>query len=266
MTEKTQRNEQEALIGQGRGFSEFVVYVDESGDHSLTSIDSDYPVFVLAFCIFYKKHYLSHVVPQLQQLKFNYFGHDLVILHEHEIRKEKGDFTTFKSRADKNQFLTYLSDIIDGSNFIMASCVIEKNKIRNPEGIGNPYHIALKHCLETLYELVTEKGQQELDTHVIVERRGKKEDSELELEFRRICDGENKYQRNLPFKIRMASKTSNSAGLQLADLVARPIGRHVLDPVQGNRAFDILKKKFYCEGGRCAVGKGYDQWGLKYFP
>ena len=31
-----------------RVFSDYVVYVDESGDHSLTSIDADYPVFVLA--------------------------------------------------------------------------------------------------------------------------------------------------------------------------------------------------------------------------
>ena len=52
------------------------------------------------------------------------------------------------------------------------------------------------------------------------------------------------------FKIRMANKTSNSAGLQLADLVARPIGRHVLDSEQSNRAFEVLKTKFYCKGGR----------------
>ena len=33
-------------------FSDFMVYVDESGDHSLTSIDKNYPIFVLAFCVF----------------------------------------------------------------------------------------------------------------------------------------------------------------------------------------------------------------------
>lgn len=251
---------------QQHGFSDFIVYVDESGDHGITAIDKEYPVFVLAFCIFYKRHYLHNVVPQLQQLKFDYFGHDLVILHEHEIRKEKGDFTSFKSREEKVQFLTRLTDIIERSNFILASCVIEKNKVRSPMEIGNLYHVALKHCLETLYDLMIEKNQQQLLTHVIVERRGQKEDNELELEFRRICDGENKYQHQLPFKIRMAAKASNSAGLQLADLVARPIGRHVLNPQQLNRAFDILKSKFYCEGGRCAVGEGFDQWGLKHFP
>ncbi len=38
-------------------FSDYIIYVDESGDHSLESIDKEYPVFVLAFCIFNKKIY-----------------------------------------------------------------------------------------------------------------------------------------------------------------------------------------------------------------
>tara|TARA_Y100001949_G_C15877492_1_gene282281 strand:+ start:126 stop:326 length:201 start_codon:yes stop_codon:yes gene_type:complete len=64
----------------------------------------------------------------------------------------------------------------------------------------------------------------------------------------------------------MASKASNSAGLQLADLVARPIGRYVIDPKQSNRAFDVLKKKFFCEGGRECVGADFEDRGLKRFP
>ncbi|MDH1620068.1 DUF3800 domain-containing protein [Pseudomonas sp. o96-267] len=31
-------------------FSKYVVYVDESRDHGLESIDPNYPVFVLTFC------------------------------------------------------------------------------------------------------------------------------------------------------------------------------------------------------------------------
>ena len=34
---------------------------------------------------------------------------------------------------------------------------------------------------------------------------------------------------------------TNSVGLQLVDLVARPIGRYVYQPDQANRAFEILK-------------------------
>lgn len=73
-------------------FSDFIVYADESGDHSLLKIDRNYPVFVLAFCIFRKKDYMSKAVPAVQKIKFDFFGHDMVVFHERDIRKEKGQF------------------------------------------------------------------------------------------------------------------------------------------------------------------------------
>ena len=69
-------------------FSSYIVYVDESGDSSLEKIDKGYPVFVLAFCVFHKRYYAEQLVPEVQGLKFNYFGHDMIILHEKEIRKK----------------------------------------------------------------------------------------------------------------------------------------------------------------------------------
>jgi hypothetical protein len=33
-------------------FSNFIVYVDESGDHGMQTVDPNYPLFVLAFCVF----------------------------------------------------------------------------------------------------------------------------------------------------------------------------------------------------------------------
>jgi hypothetical protein len=248
-------------------YSNYIVYVDESGDHGMETLDANYPMFVLAFCVFHKRHYSEKVVPALHKFKFNHFGHDLVVLHEHEIRKEKGDFTFFQSRQHKNDFISELTSIIEVSNFILMSCVIDKGKLRarNMADI-NPYHIALGFCLETLYEFMCEKKQQNLMTHVIVERRGKKEDNELELVFRRMCDGENRLNKSLPFQVCFGDKKVNSAGLQLADLVARPIGMQTLKPNQENRAFMSLKKKFYCDGGRENVGNGFENWGLKIYP
>jgi Protein of unknown function (DUF3800) len=248
-------------------FSNFVVYVDESGDHGMQTLDPNYPIFVLALCVFYKRHYSEKVVPALHKFKFNHFGHDLVVLHEHEIRKEKGAFK-FLSRADREAFVGELHTIIEGSNFILISCVIDKEKLLADKTAlpPNPYHVALTFCLETLYEFMQEKNQDDALTHVVVECRGPKEDNELELEFRRICDGANRLGKRLPFEIVFADKKTNADGLQLADLVARPIGLSVLRPKQENRAFDVLKRKFFCAGGRANVGNGYEGWGLKLFP
>ncbi len=248
-------------------FSDFIVYVDESGDHSLQSIDAKYPVFVLAFCVFHKRYYSETVVSALQKFKFNQFGHDIILLHEREIRKAEGAFSGLQKAEDKRLFLGSLTGIIEHSNFVLMSCVIDKNGLRSKLGSGgNAYNIALGFCLETLFEFLKEKNQHGRQTHVVVERRGPKEDDELELEFRRVCDGANKLDSSLPFNIIFADKRVNSAGLQFADLVARPIGLSVVRPHQDNRAFDVLKRKFFCAGGRATVGKNYDGWGLKVYP
>ena len=248
-------------------FSDYIVYVDESGDHGMLNLDPNYPLFVLAFCIFHKKHYSEVVVPKLQTFKFKHFGHDLIILHENEIRKERAPFNVFTSKAQKEEFLVELTDIIEGVNFVLVTSVIEKARMRQRYGLEtNLYHIALGFGLERIYRFLLEKNQSECLTHILVEKRGKKEDEELELEFRRICGGANWFNESLPFDVRFADKKTNSAGLQFADLVARPVGMSVLRPKQDNRAFDVLKQKFYCKGGRQNSGQKYEGWGLKRFP
>ncbi|MEI2677852.1 MAG: DUF3800 domain-containing protein [Burkholderiaceae bacterium] len=253
--------------GATRRFSDYVVYVDESGDHALASVDRDYPVFVLALCIFHKRHYSEKIIPAVEKLKFNYFGHDSVVLHENEIRKQKGPFAFLAQRAVRDQFMAQLSSIMDASNFILIAGVVDKARLPKSEGAAsNPYHIALGICLEALRSFLAEKQQDQLKTHVVVECRGKKEDAELELEFRRICDGSNSGGRPLPFDIVFADKKTNLAGLQLADLVARPIGINYLRPAQENKAFELLKSKFYCAGGRQRLGCDFENVGLIVHP
>jgi len=247
-------------------FGNYIVYVDESGDHGLVSVNPQYPVFVLAFCVFHKGHYTEKVVTAIERFKFRHFGHDSIVLHEHEIRKETGAFK-FNDRAHKHAFLDELTGVIEESRFILISCVIDKRKLRErQQADSNPYHLALGFCLETLHELMAEKGQQDFPTHVVMECRGSKEDRDLELEFRRICDGENRWGRRLPFRIVLADKKTNSSGLQLADLVARPIGLSILRPGQENRAFEVLRHKFFCRGGRRRTASDYEGWGLKVHP
>jgi len=222
--ETPHRSAPKPMVRRDRPFGKYIVYVDESGDHGMSSIDKDYPIFVLAFCIFHKGHYAEKVVPALEAFKFKHFGHDQVVLHEHEIRKEKGAFRNFPNRAAKNSFLNDLTTIVKDSHFILASCVIDKHRLRTTtDDPDNLYHIALMHCVLSLYDFLVEKGEHEQLTHVVVECRGAKEDKELELEFRRICDGKNPLGIQLPFEVLFADKKVMSSGLQLADLVARPV-------------------------------------------
>ena len=225
-------------------FSDFIVYVDESGDHGLKSMDATYPVFVLAFCVFSKIEYVKVITPKLQEFKFRYFGHDMVVLHEHDIRKPKGPYAILFDPDIRKSFLEDLSAIISDSKFQIIATFIHKETFHRKHGDGdNLYNVAVRSCLKRLYRVLSAHGQEDRITNVIFEQRGKKEDNELELEFRRVCDTENPSGVALPFSIVLASKQINSCGLQLADLVARPIGRKCLKPEQENRAYDILEQK-----------------------
>jgi hypothetical protein len=240
--------------------SDYIIYVDESGDHNLESIDQNFPVFVLAFCIFNKQEYIDVAVPSLKQHKFNVFGHDAVVLHEREIRKQEGAFSSLLiNRAAQDEYCEQLNDLMLKTPMKIIAAVIDKHKLKNKYiSPGNPYHLALGFCLERASYFLRGREQQDKLTHVIVERRGKKEDKELELEFYRITTPDEKQYSGLnynlggtPFKIHFISKEANMAGIQLADLIARPIGRWRMNPAQPNRAMSIIR------------GKGFD---VKTFP
>jgi len=125
-------------------FSNYIVYVDESGDHGVERIDPDYPVLVLAFCVFHKRHDAHTVVAEIESLKFRHFGHDIVVLHEHDIRTEKGSFL-FGGRQEKERFLDELTGVIEAGNFILISCVIRKGQLVGlaTGGSGRPTYWAV---------------------------------------------------------------------------------------------------------------------------
>lgn len=225
--------------------SDYIVYVDESGDHSLESINPRYPLFVLSFCIFEKIHYAHVVTPALRMLKFATFGHDMVVLHEQDIRKKLGAFSKL-SKEPREAFLDALSTLMAQCNFTVIPIVIDKYAIKT-HGLDpiHVYHLAMRLGLETIHQLLMNYGQHTRLTHVVFEARGQKEDAELELEFRRVCDYNNFIKQRLPFEIVISDKRTNSEGLQFADIMARPIGLSVLKPEQPNRAFTILRDKLY---------------------
>lgn len=242
-------------------YSDYIIYVDESGDHSLESIDPEYPVFVLSFCIFRKSEYAERVTPAIRQLKFATFGHDMVVLHESDIRRKKGAFSRL-SKAPRESFLNRLTDIIGAADFQLVAVVIDKRKLKDRYSKpAHPYHLALEFGLERIYRLLRDAGQDDALTYVVCEARGTREDAELELEFRRIRDGANYFHKPLPFDLIVADKKTNSEGLQLADLTARPIGLTVLRPGQENRAAAVLEGKFYLDRSGNKLGMG-----LKVFP
>jgi hypothetical protein len=202
--------------------------------------------------VFRKRHYVQKIVPGIQTLKFDWFGHDDVVLHERDIRKKTTPFE-FLNRLDAFElFMRELNSILAAARIAIVASVIDKRRLKDEYLFhDNPYHLALGFCVENVFQFLEKRGQGDRTTHFIFERRGAKEDRDLELEFRRTTDGQNTMARKLTnFEIRFVDKKANSAGMQLADLTARPIGLRVIKPTQSNRAFDLVERKLVSGSGK----------------
>ena len=222
-------------------FSEYIIFADESGDHGITSINPENPVFVLAFCIFRKTDYITIVKQAVAKLKIDFWGHDLVVLHNHEIRKSIGEFVFLFDEETRRIFLHALNEMIRSIPFSIAATAIDKRYLSKIPNSSNPYLLALGSCLEQTLDFLRNQQQLQQLTHIIVESRGKPEDRDLGLAFDQIAA--RMHPEHYPIDLRFASKQTNSSGLQIADLVAHPIARHIVKRDQPNKAFDIVKEK-----------------------
>ncbi|MGD0664514.1 MAG: DUF3800 domain-containing protein [Rhabdochlamydiaceae bacterium] len=237
-------------------FSEYIIFVDESGDHGMTSINPENPVFVLAFCIIKKADYCSIVKRMITKLKLDFWGHDLAILHSHDIRRSKGDFAFLFNEEKRSVFLNALHETIKTIPFYIVATAIDKRLHKNNESNPrNPYLLALGFCLDCALRFLETDNQLKYLTHIIVESRGQVEDQELEAAFRKISDQAGE---RYPFDIKFASKKINSIGLQIADLVAHPIAKHVTNG-KPNKAFEVVREKLFGY-------PEYDEIGLKVYP
>ena len=230
------------------GFSDYVVFADESGDHGMAAIDPQFPVFSLVFCVFRKDAYTEQVEPAVRSLKFRYFGHDAVVLHEREIRKQEPPFDFLRGDpAVRAAFFEDLNQIMAAIPMYAYASVILKDRLRdryaNP---WNPYEVAMHFCMEKLCRRLILDGQRGRSVHVLFESRGKIEDRNLELEFRRIAANRSQWGwRRVDFSVCdfepvFVSKAANMAGHQITDLIARPLALRALKPDQPNRAADTI--------------------------
>jgi hypothetical protein len=249
-----------------------IMFIDESGDHNLDpkKIDSSYPIFVLTGCIFDEDYYKKTVVPAFKKLKKDFFGDSNIILHTAEmIRPSKSKEKRFMKLAQKEfrvKFYDSLNKLLDQTRFALAVCVIKKHDQWEEYGISalDPYLLSFNSLLNRF----TFQIQSPEHGIIVAEKRGGALDNQLDIAWLNAKVSGTNLVRGKEIKerienLKMFSKLENDIGLQIADLIASPIGRIVqgLKKKPGHEIdFDIIKKKLI---GKNEKDKDY---GLTIFP
>lgn len=241
----------------------YYFFFDESGDHGLSKIDPGFPVFVLTGVLFRKDHYIeagNHIIALKQKL----WPGKKVIFHSSDIRKCEKEFVILFDPEIKKEFYNSFNKIITEQHYTVIAAGVRKILYNERYGkIGEDvYQVSLSYIIERLVFYMDDiPGPKQVI--IYIEKRGKREDALLAAHLQKIRDRGTYYVSSARIKaliygFKFYDKKKDTIGLQLADLLAYPIARHIIDPDRANPAFDLFIDKFYNKGG--------NNYGLKVYP
>lgn len=243
---------------------EYTLYMDESGDHGLQTVIPEFPVFLLCGVLVEGSEY-ELLRGDMNALKAEIWGAREVVLHSRDIRKCEKEFVKLFDMDVKQRFYKGLNRIVLERDYTVMASAIRKDKYISRYGrlSGDVYELSLSFIIERAVFFLDALPRGPKQLNIMMEKRGKQEDRKLDAHFQRLLARGTQYVsgerlRKYGMNIRFVGKEENINGLQLADLIAYPIARYVIDPNRANPAFDQIAGKIYAKGGK--------RYGLKVFP
>ncbi len=242
-----------------------ILFLDESGDHNLLTIDDTYPYFVLAGCIVDQKEHDVNLTSAVSALKKDLFGTDKIVLHYVDYTRNKNGFEKVKDKAFREEFYRRLNDLVRKTDFTLLSCIIDKKRHKDKYGTLalDPYNISLEVVIERFVRYLSDVNDRGI---IVAESRGGQLDNELDVAFLKIkVKGTNFLKpKDIRDKIEnflIRKKGENVPGLQLVDTVVTPIGRRYANKKNYYLDYELIKSRF--RKSSCGKYKGY---GLVMLP
>lgn len=245
------------------GETTYYLFLDECGDQNLATFDMSFPIFTLCGILISERN-LPAFNERINSIKREFWNDESIIFHSREIRKHQKRFINLNDTVIKQKFYEQIDRLLSEEGiYVIVCCTVPK--IQCIEKFGNDidiYGIALLYVLQRSIFYLDETDHNG-KLRIVVEKRGKREDRNLLDYYNRILETGIKYCSENRMKSHIqdfsfVAKSENINGLQIADLIAYPISRHVIFPEKNNPAFDIVASKIYKSRGL--------RLGLKVFP
>lgn len=209
-----------------------LMFLYESGDHNLSVIDPQYPLFVLGGVIMEDDYVRDVLAPRLLKFKRELFGNERLVLHTADITRNRNGFERLKDSGFRVAFYEQLNKLMTELEYRVVACAIRKDLHLSRYGMAalDPYLMSLDILVE---RFCLDVGDVEDGGFIVAEKRGPTLDHELELAWLNLKIQGTRFMRAKQVERRiqglsLKGKEANLAGLELADLVVTPIGRHVL--------------------------------------
>ena len=113
-----------------------VMFLDESGDHNLSVIDPQYPLFVLGGVIVDKDYAVGELTEKLAAFKRELFGREDLILHTADITRNRNGFERLKEPVFRQRFYERLNVLMAELRYSVVACAIRKDEHLSRYGVA----------------------------------------------------------------------------------------------------------------------------------
>ena len=163
------------------------LFLDESGDHSLSAIDPQYPVFVLGGVIVDSEYAATEMDAAVRRLKLDVFGRDDFTLHTADIIRQRGAFTCLVDPAVRHLFHARLNALMQRLDYTVVACAIRKDAHLAAYGAAalDPYALSLNVLVERLCFALADARETQRGL-IVAERRDQALDSALLASWRHL--------------------------------------------------------------------------------
>jgi hypothetical protein len=238
------------------------LYIDESGDHTYNLLEDPSHRYLALLGVWFRQadDYVAFA-EDLERFKRAMFGprpDRPVILHRSSIINRKGCFGVLCNPEVRKQFDAALLEVIIRAQFKMVCVIIDKQThLVRYDSPFHPYHYCLAAMLDRYCGWLNYKNA---IGDVMAESRAREEDLQLKQAYCRVYESgtlmfnHEHHQRALTSKdIKLCSKITNIAGLQLADILAYPVKQVLLfekgkiaesSGTFGRQIYEVAKVKF----------------------
>jgi hypothetical protein len=211
----------------------------------------------------------------LNLIKKTVLGNEKVIFHRREILHAQPPFECLNDPVKRAELDSALLNLMSFAAYKVITVVIDKKRLRDQYSVwqAEPYHYCMM-CLMERYVQLLRRTPHKGD--VLAESREKRDNKRLAKSYRYTYKhgtsflGAEVFQRCLPTEIKLARKSENVAGLQLADLIANPCCRdlicrhsgHAMTADFGGKVVEILYRNKY----RRSWSGRVEGFGTKWLP
>jgi hypothetical protein len=232
-----------------------LVFIDETGDHDLIKIDTQYPLFGLGAFVIEETEY-EKMDKAISAFKQRYFtDSETFILHSSELKRP------IHARSDARNIIMKDADVrarfykdfdenvVSSFNFKLIFCYIKKEQMADSYRYpADPYHFSFENILNRTIRHGGEKN------NIFAEKRGDLLNTELKAEYERLTKvgirfyDAGRVREGTEFTL--VDKKENINGLQFIDMALASVTRAVLgkkEKMVGNDCNpDLLRTKLAC--------------------